>query len=411
MNLTNNKDYGEVLKIILCVLIEKESNMKTTTAHNLLLQTSLVNSKFRKWCQAKLSVFQAKHMNCHDYYGRSYVSFAFFTVDYIKHKLTLKPFTLRQIAKTMIDTEQRLGKNYKMRFNGRKNRFILETPDGRTALFTMNFVGCDVRIPPEYQDTHKDSDVLLRSEDVDLDKQLLFVSYHSYNDKHRGCFVNVGPHSYTSDAQSKIGQRNYLGLIVSPTMFEYQVLCECFAMATQTETKWSNLRMWQETLTDFQEWMIDNRRRFKTHSNIQFVTDIVEDKMFPNTNDVRVLLSYMQWTGADVIVQERLLIIFGVYEREKLRQNTAVNVPRCHNCKQLLDNHHSDYVRNCRNTECYDEIKAHECVCVECGEQTRDCELHWLNDNPTRCECVGSNESGESGESESKKYKKGVEPF
>ena len=74
------------------------------------------------------------------------------------------------------------------------------------------------------------------------------------------------------------------------TRFEYQVICQCFAEATGTVMQWNDETMWRENLGPFREWMIDNRHRFQTDSNIKLVNDCIWDKDFPRSNNVRCFL-------------------------------------------------------------------------------------------------------------------------
>jgi hypothetical protein len=76
------------------------------------------------------------------------------------------------------------------------------------------------------------------------------------------------------------------------TRFEYQVICQCFAEATGTVMECNEEKMWRENLGPFQEWMIDNRHRFKTDSNIKFVTDCISDRDFPRSNNVKMFFVF-----------------------------------------------------------------------------------------------------------------------
>ena len=383
---------------------------KDDLTQNILKSCSVVNRWFSTFCRSRLDCISETRMMAEDLIY-AHRTFAFFTLDYCKRKSTPKLLTMKHLTTTMDNVTERLGHGYKISLSiACESGFTLETPDARIC--EIRFGGRPrVHVGECKGKCSKD----IMSMDLDMNTNIIQPPEFLERGPCDAYFLYLRPKS------DRDGE--------GATMLEYRVICECFGAVTETAMGWSAERMWREKLSTFQQWMITNRLRFQTQRNIQFVTDFVEDPLFPNIDDAKVIISYLQWRNVDPLFQKRFLSIFAVYEKEVLGQNTVKDVVRCSECNAVMDAVRNAtfcsltqyYLKVCDN--CVDEFE-HDCKCDACGKQIKLCDKHWIANNSHWCtceeiesevenvgsnnNCVGSNNesSNEEQEPEAKKYRK-----
>jgi hypothetical protein len=325
----NNRD---VLRIILDNMIQNNNILTGKT----LLVCTLVDKWFHTFCRAKLDYLYVKTTYAD---GVSSRQFAFFTIDYIQQRMAYLPLTLRHLVTTMTNVKQRLGDGYNICLSLEYGccGVDLNTPDGRFCRFSFNDGAIETSIQRQcivnfasFNDDMLDTNLLVLNE------------YICDTFKYRELYVTILYQAYD-------------GKDVQPTILEYQVICECFAAATGTKMTWDDYYMWREPLTHFQEWIINNRHRFRTQSNIKFVIDMVlESQVFPQS-DPYEMVSYIQWIGGDLQKVKRFLIIYGVYEIEMFGTTNVKNIVLCVACNSFFNKLWSDYRGYCEVCACKDE--------------------------------------------------------
>jgi len=359
-------DYRNVLHLTLSYMLQEEPDKDVV--RNTFVTCTLVDRWFHNFCRNQLNQFSSADTPVDVYLESAKRQFLFFTVNYMEHEITPVPLTLRQLATTMVNVMDRLGGGYTIYLGySCEGGFILNTPDGRQC--DVRFTS-DVSRPPDVRTV----DDIMLLDDTALDTDCLSLRStiphrHVYEIIHGSSVVTLRPKN-----------------INTITVREYQVLCECFAAATGTQMMWSSERMWRGVLTPFQDWIIDNRRRFNTLANIRFVTDTYLDPLFPHSNPYE-MLSYLQWVGADDWSIKRFLVIYGVYEAEML--NTAfVEDFKCQFCKQAYTLQ-TNYALYCKCPQYQQQQQQCGCMCDWCGKQVDECSDHWCpNSRNNGCMCA-----------------------
>lgn len=360
-------DYCSALHLTLCYMLQEEQDKDVV--RDTFVTCTLVDRWFHSFCRNQLDQLLYVDGPVDAYSDAAKRQFLFFTVNYMEHEIAPMPLTPRQLATTMLNAMDRLGKGYNIYLgNSSEGGFILDTPDGRR---------CDVRFSSDISRPHNvcTVDDIMRLDEFDLDTNCLEANIphrHVYNIVHGSSVVTLRPVFATNNVV---------------TIREYQVIGECFAAATGTRMMWSSERMWRGTLTPFQNWLIDNRHRFKTQSNIRFVTDTYLDMVFPHSNPYE-MLSYMQWIGGDDWSINRFLVIYGVYEAEVLKTTFVADI-KCQFCKQVYSLQ-TNYALYCNCPQYQQQQQQCECMCDYCGEQTTPCSNHWVpgDNHPNRCMCA-----------------------
>ncbi len=248
----------------------------------------------------------------------------------------------------------------------------MKTPDGRTCEIRF---GSD-RITQSTKFRGKSYDELMRMQNLD---ENLLRNYHE-GDIHRVPFMSLYAKQYFD--------------CKGATVAEYQVVCNCFSNVTKTKMIWSRYaipfeffvykksseRIWREKLSPFQEWIMDNRARFRTQNNIRLAVDIINDDVFPKSDILQELLSYLQWLEADYCFINFFVIIYGTYEQEVFGRNTINDIVRCSECNNICDTLTvtQNFIKVCG--KCSESVYVHGCkcrMCHMCWYQKGKCDIHW----------------------------------
>jgi len=355
------------------ISLKYENNIEIKSAIELLDSCKLINKRMYKLCltEKKKILKKIRRINT-DY---TYDRFLCVDFDYIERTVVAKTLSMRQLAEIMKQTKDVLGKGYNVLLSSSsESGFRIEVPDKR--LFVEIRFSCD-RISVNINRQVLTIEEIMSLTDESLDENILTINSSSYFNMsilHQNLFLDMTPKIYENSA----------------SQFEYETLITCFSNVTNMKPSCSKNILFHRKMSPFKEWLISNRHKLKTITNLKTANDVIYDDYFPE-NDPEKMLHAFFWMGAEMNFIRSFVFLYSQFEKETF--NTTILktfINNCYDCGDIIDPIEFSGAMICGS---YKHWRKNECTCTcfECRGKISNCYKHWPNiDIHNNCSCYDS---------------------